>query len=95
MGFSTLNFGISALRPMKRLIEKIVFSGLMMAWLRATRPTSRSEFLLTATTDGTRRSPSAEGMTMAHRPSSQLQLRFVVPRSIPIIFPMIAPILRL
>src|SRR4030042_2961771 len=43
--------GSSNLRPMKRLIEKTVFSGLTTAWLRATRPTRRSWFLFTATTD--------------------------------------------
>ena len=42
----------SYLRPMKRLIEKMVFSGLTTAWLRATRPIKRSWFLLTATTEG-------------------------------------------
>jgi len=34
-------------------MEKTVFSGFTIAWLRAERPTSRSPFLLTATTEGT------------------------------------------
>ncbi len=37
---------------MKRLIEKMVFSGLVMAWRLATCPTSRSPLLVNATTDG-------------------------------------------
>ncbi len=73
---------------MKRLIEKIVFSGLTTAWLRATRPTRRSPFLLMATTEGTRRSPSADGMTIGSPPSMTATTELVVPRSIPMIFPM-------
>ena len=43
---------------MKRLIEKTVFSGLVMAWRLATWPTRRSPLLVNATTDGVVRSPS-------------------------------------
>ncbi len=46
-------------RPMNRLMEKIVFSGLVTAWRLATWPTSRSPVLLNATTDGVSRLPSA------------------------------------
>ena len=77
----------SALRPIKRLIEKIVFSGLIIAWLRATCPTKRSPFLLTATTDGTRRLPSAEVITTGSPPIITAAAELVVPKSIPIIFP--------
>ena len=44
---------------MNRLIEKIVFSGLVIACRFATCPTSRSPVLLKATTDGVMRLPSA------------------------------------
>jgi hypothetical protein len=44
---------------MKRLIEKMVFSGLVTACRLATWPTSRSPVLLKATTDGVIRLPSA------------------------------------
>jgi hypothetical protein len=59
-----------------------------MAWLRATRPTSLSWFLLIATTDGTNRSPSADGMTTGSAPIMTAPTEFVVPRSIPMIFDM-------
>ncbi len=39
-------------RPMKRLIEKTVFSGLVTAWRLATWPTRRSPDLAKPTTDG-------------------------------------------
>ena len=42
---------------MNRLIEKIVFSGLVTAWRLATCPTSRSPVLLNATTEGVIRLP--------------------------------------
>ena len=44
-------------RPMKRLIEKTVFSGLVTAWRLATWPTSRSPVLANA--DDRRRQPAA------------------------------------
>ena len=77
----------SNLRPIKRLIEKIVFSGLTIAWFRAVRPTTRSPFLLMATTEGHKRSPSAVGMTVGSPPDMTATTELVVPRSIPIIFP--------
>ncbi len=46
---------------MKRLIEKMVFSGLVTAWRLATWPTSRSPVLVNATTDGVSRLPSGIG----------------------------------
>jgi hypothetical protein len=52
--------GSSNLRPMKRLIEKTVFSGLVTACRRAMVPTRRCPVLGSiATTDGVMRLPSA------------------------------------
>src|SRR5437867_6715091 len=77
--------GSSNLRPMNRLIEKTVLSGLVMAWRLATWPTIRSPvFGLTATTDGVRRAPSALGITTGSPPSITATTELVVPRSMPI-----------
>src|SRR6516162_8985937 len=66
----------------------MVFSGLVIAWRLATCPTSRSPFLVNPTTDGVVRPPSSFGMTLGSPPSMTATTEFVVPRSIPIIFPM-------
>ena len=79
--------GSSQRRPMKRLIEKTVFAGLVMAWRLATWPTSRSPVLVNATTDGMVRPPSALGMTVGSPPSITATTELVVPRSIPMILP--------
>src|SRR6266576_2256813 len=73
-------------RPMNRLIEKIVFCGLVTACRLATCPTSRSPSFVNATTDGVVRPPSALGMTTGSPPSITATTEFVVPRSIPMIF---------
>src|ERR1017187_4406267 len=72
---------------MKRLMEKTVFSGLVMACRLATWPTKRSPFLVNPTTDGVVRPPSSLGMTLGTPPSITDTTEFVVPKSIPIIFP--------
>src|ERR1700757_3686227 len=74
---------------MKRLMEKTVFSGLVMACRLATWPTSRSPLLANATTDGVVRLPSWFAMTVGWPPSITATHEFVVPKSIPIIFPML------
>ena len=76
---------------MKRLIEKIVFSGFITAWRLATVPTSRSPLSVKATTDGVVRPPSAFSSTVGSPPSSTATHEFVVPRSIPIVFAMVFP----
>src|SRR3954471_1275766 len=81
--FTSENF-----RPMKRLIEKIVFCGFGTCCRRAGVPTSRCPSLANATTDGVVRPPSAFGMTVGSPPSSTAMHEFVVPRSIPIVFAM-------
>ena len=70
---------------MKRLIEKMVFSGFVTACRLATWPTRRSPVLVNATTDGVRRPPSGFVMTTGSPPSITATTEFVVPRSIPII----------
>ena len=77
-----------ALRPMKRLIEKTVFCGLVTAWRLAGVPTRRWPSLVNATTDGVVRPPSAFGMTVGSPPSMIAMHELVVPRSIPMTFAM-------
>src|SRR5437899_5190194 len=68
---------------MSRLIAKIVFSGLVIAWRRAGCPTSTSPELVKATTDGVVRAPSGFSITLALPPSITATQEKVVPRSIP------------
>src|SRR3954464_10515818 len=70
---------------MKRLMEKIVFSGLVTAWRLATCPTGRSPVFVKATTDGVRRLPSGLVITTGSPPSMTATTELVVPRSIPMI----------
>jgi len=69
--------------PMWRLTERIVRSGLVMAWRLATSPTRTSPVLEKPTTEGVVRPPSALGMTVGSPASRTLTTEFVVPRSIP------------
>ncbi len=75
-------------RPMKRLIEKMVFCGFVTCCRRAGAPTSRWPSFVNATTDGVVRPPSAFGITVGSPPSSTAMHEFVVPRSMPIVFAM-------
>ena len=74
------------LRPMKRLIEKIVFWGFVTCCRRAGAPTSRWPSFVNATTEGVVRPPSAFGITVGSPPSRTAMHEFVVPRSIPSVF---------
>src|SRR6266550_9373469 len=69
--------------PMWRLTERIVRSGLVMAWRLATSPTSTSPALEKPTTEGVVRTPSALGMTVGSPASSTETTELVVPRSMP------------
>ena len=73
------SFTSSNLRPMNRLIENTVFSGLVTAWRLATWPTSRSPDLVKPTTDGVIRLPSGLVMTTGSPPSITATTEFVVP----------------
>src|SRR3954465_10979416 len=79
----------ASLRPMKRLMEKTVFWGLVTAWRLATVPTRRSPDFAKATTEGVVRPPSAFSMTVGSPPSSTAMHEFVVPRSMPMVFAMV------
>src|SRR3984893_11015478 len=81
MSFATI--GSVKRRPIRRLIAKNVFSGLVTAWRFADWPTSRSPDSVNATIDGVVRVPSLFSMTLADLPSITATHEFVVPRSIP------------
>ncbi len=66
-----------------------MFAGLVTAWRLASWPTSRSPVFVKATTDGTVRPPSADAMTVGSPPSMTATTEFVVPRSMPMILPMV------
>src|SRR5271155_3015540 len=74
---------------MRRLTAKKVRSGLVTAWRLAGWPTRRSPSSLKATIDGVVRIPSAFSMTFAVLPSITATHELVVPRSIPMTFPMV------
>jgi hypothetical protein len=69
--------------PMWRLTERIVRSGLVIAWRFATSPMSTSPPLEKATTDGVVRDPSELGMTTGSPASRTETTELVVPRSMP------------
>src|SRR5580658_1376440 len=69
--------------PISRFTDRIVRSGLVMAWRSATSPTRTSPAFENPTTEGVVRAPSALGMTVGSPASSTLTTELVVPRSIP------------
>src|ERR1700733_15940749 len=69
--------------PICRFTDRMVRSGLVMAWRLATSPTRTSPDLEKPTTDGVVRPPSALGMTVGSPASSTLTTELVVPRSMP------------
>src|SRR5688572_20737933 len=83
--------GSSHLRPMRRLAEKTVFSGFVIACRRAICPTRTSPLSSKATTDGVRRLPSSLVMTLGSLPSMMATTELVVPRSMPMILPISRP----
>src|SRR5262249_55932534 len=68
----------------------MVLAGFVTAWRLASWPTRRSPVLVKATTDGTVRPPSAEAMTVGSPPSMTATTLFVVPRAMPMIFPILS-----
>jgi hypothetical protein len=73
---------------MKRLIDAIVLVGLVMACLLAGAPIFLSPLSRNATIDGVVLAPSSLGITTGSLPSITATQEFVVPKSMPIIFPM-------
>src|SRR6185295_5768553 len=69
--------------PMWRFTDRIVRSGLVMAWRLATSPTRTSPVFENATTEGVVRAPSALGITEGSPASSTATTELVVPRSMP------------
>src|SRR5215468_8258086 len=67
-------------------MEKIVFSGLVIAWRLAIWPVKRSPLSVKATTEGVIRLPSALVRTFGSPPSITATTELVVPKSIPITF---------
>src|SRR5215212_6413136 len=80
---SFLVMGSSKVRPIRRLMAKMVFSGLVTAWRFAGWPTRRSPSSVKATIDGVVRAPSAFSMTLGVAPSITATQELVVPRSMP------------
>src|SRR4051794_39446285 len=78
----------SYFRPINRLTENTVFSGLVTCCRRAGAPTSRWASFVKPTTDGVVRPPSAFGMTAGSPPSRTAMHELVVPKSMPIVFAM-------
>src|SRR6188474_2463331 len=79
---------------MKRLIEKTVLVGLVIAWRLATWPTSRSPVFVNATTEGVVRVPSEFEITTGSPPSITATHELVVPRSIPMVLPIVPPMAK-
>src|ERR1044071_138895 len=84
MPMSFLVMGSSKRRPIRRLMAKKVYSGLVTPWPLAGWPTRRSPCGVKATMDGVVRAPSAFSMTLGAEPSITATQELVVPRSMPI-----------
>src|ERR1022692_2979012 len=74
---------------MNRLMEKTVFSGVVVGWGLGTWPTNRSPLLVKPTTDGVVRVPSWFAMTVGWPASMTATQELVVPKSIPMILPIL------
>src|SRR3546814_4041002 len=77
------SISVLQLVPMWRFTERIVRSGLVIAWRLATSPMSTSPPLEQATTEGVVRDPSRLGLATGSPASRTETTAFVVPRSMP------------
>src|SRR6478736_7664424 len=77
--------------PMWRFTDRMVRSGLVMAWRLATSPTRTSPVFENATTEGVVRPPSELGATTGSPASRTATTELVVPRSIPTALDMDVP----
>src|SRR5262245_35549683 len=80
---SLATIGSSKRRPIRRLTEYSVLSGLVTAWRLAAWPTRRSPLSAKATMEGVVRAPSEFSITLVSPPSMTATHELVVPRSIP------------
>ena len=78
--------GSSKRRPIRRLMAKKVYSGLVTAWRLAGWPIRRSPSAVKATMEGVVRAPSAFSITLGAEPSMTATQELVVPRSMPMTF---------
>ena len=81
-------------RPIRRLMANNVSSGLVTAWRLAGWPTRRSPSSVKATIEGVVRAPSAFSITLGSEPSMMATHELVVPRSMPMILPMVSSLVR-
>src|SRR5947208_13190861 len=82
-GYFLPSISLLQLVPISRLTERMVRSGLVIAWRLATSPTRTSPDFEKPTTEGVVRPPSALGMTVGSPASRTLTTELVVPRSMP------------
>ena len=93
-GYPYISFWTSASskrRPIRRLVAENVFSALVTAWRLAGIPTSLSPSLVNATTDGVVLDPSEFSRTLGVFPSITATHELVVPKSIPMTWPLTFP----
>src|SRR5450631_3449337 len=86
---SFLTTSSANLRPIRRFTAATVLAGLVTAWRLADCPTNTSPSFVKATIDGVVRSPSLFSITLGLPPSMMATQEFVVPRSMPIILPIV------
>src|SRR6267142_3662350 len=79
--------GALSFRPISLFTAQTVFIGFVIIWRFAMCPTRRSPLSVKPTMDGMVRLPSFVGMTWGLPPSMNAMQQFVVPRSIPMIWP--------
>ena len=87
------SMGMRSSLPILRLTLAMVRGALVTAWRLAGSPTRRSPLFAKATTDGVVRWPSALGITVGRPPSTTATQLLVVPKSIPMILPMLLLVL--
>ena len=93
MSASLLTTSSSNVLPINLLIAYKVFSGLVTACLLAGSPTRTSSLSVYAITDGVVLAPSAFSITFCCWPSTTATQLLVVPKSIPIIFDILFPLI--
>ncbi len=88
--FASTISGSANFLPINRFTEKAVFAVLVIACRLAICPTRCSPPFVKATTEGVVLAPSGLTMITASPPSITETTEFVVPKSIPIVFPILS-----